>query len=59
MPVDTAAEVPPPDSHVKPWKDVWTELEKIGWKCKKETGYYIKPGCSVKGGVAGVDYFVC
>lgn len=62
--VDAAAKVPPPDVHVSHWIDVWAELKKNGWKWKKGTGlmtdyYYIKPGRSVKGGEAGVDYFVC
>eukprot|EP01082_Thalassiosira_pseudonana_P006795 g14998.t1 g14998 contig21:322255-325611(+) len=47
----------------EPWKSVWQKLRKSGWSWKGGSGlmtdyYYIKPGCKVKNGVKGVDYFV-
>ena len=46
----------------EPWKDVWDKMRKSGWTWKVGSGlmtdyYYIKPGCNVKGGTKGEDYF--
>ncbi len=45
------------------WSDVWKTMRKTGWNWKVGSGlmtdyYYIKPGCTVKDGVEGKDYFV-
>ena len=47
----------------EPWKEVWEMMRHSGWTWKVGSGlmteyYYIKPGCKVKGGVKGQDYFV-
>ena len=46
----------------EPWRDVWETMRKSGWTWKSGSGlmtdyYYIKPGCKVKGGMQGRDYF--
>ena len=46
-----------------PWTAVWKTMRKAGWTWKGGSGlmmgyYYIKPGCNVKDGVEGEDYFV-
>lgn len=46
-----------------PWHSVWKAMRKAGWTWKGGTGlmigyYYIKPGCNVKDGEEGKDYFV-
>jgi len=45
------------------WSDVWKTMRKTGWTWKVGSGlmtdyYYIKPGCNVKDGEEGKDYFV-
>ena len=47
-----------------PWKDVWDAMKRSGWGWRGGSGlmtdyYYIKPGCKIKDGVQGQDYFVC
>lgn len=46
------------------WGPLWKQLKQSGWKYAKATNllhdwYYVRPGRKVKGGKAGVDYFVC
>jgi hypothetical protein len=58
-----AAAAPASSPDVKAWKDIWCELKGLGWTCKRGTGlmtdyYYIKTGCTVKGGELNEDYFV-
>jgi len=45
------------------WSDVWKTMRKAGWAWKVGTGlmtdyYYIKPGCNVRDGEEGKEYFV-
>lgn len=45
------------------WSEAWKKMRDSGWKWTNGTGlmmdyFYIKPGCKVKGGVVGKDYFV-
>ena len=47
-----------------PWNEVWSAMKRFGWSWSGPTGlmtdyYYIKPGCKIKGGVEGHDYFIC
>ncbi|KAL7536747.1 hypothetical protein ACHAXR_010835 [Thalassiosira sp. AJA248-18] len=57
--------VPPlkyPIRPAEPWRDAWDIMLQSGWTWKMGSGlmtdyYYIKPGCRVKGGVKGQDYF--
>ncbi|KAL7458073.1 hypothetical protein ACHAWC_011099 [Mediolabrus comicus] len=57
--------VPPLTSTIhpnEPWRDVWGKMRASGWTWKGGTGLmtgyrYIKPGCKIKGGTKGQDYF--
>ena len=46
-----------------PWKEVWDAMKRSGWGWRGGSGlmtdyYYIKPGCKIKGGTVGHDYFI-
>lgn len=45
------------------WSEAWKKMRDSGWSWKNGTGlmtdyFYIKPGCKIKGGVVGRDYFI-
>ena len=46
-----------------PWNEVWEAMKRSGWGWRGGSGlmtdyYYIKPGCKIKGGTVGHDYFI-
>ena len=50
------------DPDETPWKEVWDAMKRSGWGWRGGSGlmtdyYYIKPGCKIKGGIVGQDYF--
>ena len=47
----------------EPWSYAWEKMRRSGWTWKVGAGlmtdyYYVKPGCKVKGGAKGRDFFV-
>ncbi len=64
---ECADEIVPPLAFVmlgdETWSEAWKKMRESGWTWKVGSGlmtdyFYIKPGCKVKGGVVGRDYFV-
>ncbi len=57
--------VPPLKSTIhpnEPWRNAWGKMLASGWRWKVGSGlmtdyYYVKPGCKIKSGTKGQDYF--